>query len=107
MISISNARIGKTYLGFESHGILTLFIETIDGSSYQSIGGFGYDYRPDGKNWIAGGNDLTKHIRQILEVFGVDSWEKVGGFCRIKRDGNRLIAIGHIVEDKWWEPGFK
>lgn len=32
-------------------------------------------------------------------------WEKLPGtYCRIRQDHNKIHAIGHIIEDKWFVP---
>lgn len=96
-MTIENAKIHSTHLGFEGHGILTLGITVDFGGVSQMIGGFSYDH--DGRA------NLAKHVREILTVLGVEKWEDVRGFCRVDSSNGRLVALGHIVENKWWRPG--
>ena len=58
------AKIKESFLGYEDHGILTIYlrVEYGDGSS-QSIGGYQLDFRCG--TWVKG----------ILGATGVDEWE--------------------------------
>jgi hypothetical protein len=47
---------------------------------------------------------MLKWITGIMDVLGVDDWSKVPGqFARVRREGGLIRAIGHIVEDRWFE----
>lgn len=94
-MTIENAKIHSTHLGFEGHGILTLGITVDFGGASQMIGGYSYN----------SGGLLERHMREILTVLGVEKWEDVRGFCRVESSNGRLVALGHIVENKWWRPG--
>jgi len=61
------AKIERTFLGFEDHGILTGFLHVTYGSAAQGIGG--YTITP-----VAG-----PYIERTLKACGVDSWEKLRG----------------------------
>lgn len=92
-----NATIESTRLGSEGHGILTIFVNLDYGGSGQSFGG--HDLRPEGA--------LLKWVENILRVVGAARWEDlVGLHCRVRRDNPRgpVVAIGHIIEDKWFTP---
>lgn len=92
-----NAIIKSTRLGSDGHGILTIFINLDYGGSGQSFGG--HDLRPEGK--------LLEWVNGVLRAVGVRTWEDlVGTHCRVRRDSPRgpVIAIGHIIEDKWFTP---
>jgi len=40
-----------------------------------------------------------------MEARDVDRWEElIGEIVRIKGDCTAIHAIGHIIEDKWFEP---
>ena len=93
-----NAKIIKTQLGPEDHGILTSFI-FLDGANWG--GGFG------GRQ-LDGWKDFSKYLRKILEVAGADQWENLPGkHVRTRRDGGftQLIAIGHITKNIWLDKG--
>lgn len=90
---IYNVKITQVMLGVEDHGIPTSYL-TCEGEMNQGFGG--YDLRPGRAmlNWITG----------IQRVLGVSDWSKVQGqFARVRREDGRLVAIGHIVEDRWLE----
>lgn len=64
------AKIERTSLGFEDHGILTAYLHVSYGTARQGVGG--YDLRPDALPaavWIA----------RVLEACGVREWEKLAG----------------------------
>lgn len=44
-------------------------------------------------------------IERILNVVGVDNWEDlVGKHVRFERDHAGISKIGHILEDRWYDP---
>ena len=87
-----NARIATTRLGKEDHGIPTCEVRLeFDGAS-QSFGGYDLRGRPD-------------FPLQILEALQVETWEELPGkYCRIRQTHDRIHAIGHIIEDRWFNP---
>lgn len=94
---MQNAIIESTMLGFEDRGIFTymIYVNLSDGGT-QGFGGY-----------VLGGDYTNKVIKGILNAAGVDSWEKLKGrHVRVKKEGyhGRLEAIGHIMEDKWFDP---
>lgn len=96
-MSISNATIDSTSIRLESHGIPTFCLHLSQGALHQGFGN--YDLRDYGAD----------PLFQILKVVGVECWEDLPGkHMRIRRDkegaGGIIRAIGHIVEDKWYEP---
>src|SRR5574344_606051 len=101
-MDIANAQITNTFLGNESHGIMTFYIYVrLQGSSC-GIGGYslqGYD-----KKVTYSGKGLEA-IQQILNVVGVDSWEELKGkYIRVKDNGwgEPIDEIGNLIEDKWF-----
>jgi hypothetical protein len=93
-MEIKNAKIQSTFLGIEDHGIFTAMITLDYGESSQGFGNHDLTYRDYG----------IKYLRKILEVVGVDCWEELKGkHVRVKSDGH-IYSIGHIIEDKWFEP---
>lgn len=47
-----------------------------------------------------------EYIKGILKVADVDTWEELKGkYLRVKKDDSgKIIAIGNILEDKWFDP---
>jgi hypothetical protein len=61
------AKIEKTFLGLEDHGILTGFLQVTYGDAGQGIGGYSISH-------VAG-----DYLERTLKACGVDSWEKLRG----------------------------
>ena len=127
MIEEKNAKIESTTFGIEDHGILQFYIHlTYGGGGAQGFGGYCldepvfsmefddlYDYEKEkGGRFVrrrgtAAGMDA---ILKILEVIGVSSWEDLPGkSCRVRSEHSKIRAIGHYLNDKWfdWEEHFK
>lgn len=97
-----NAIITNAEIFIEDHGHLTamLYLDYGD-SGAQGFGGYGLQH------------NLTKNeknyagifIRRVLEIVGVDSWDKlVGKTLRVRASHERIYAIGNIVKDRWFYP---
>lgn len=108
-----NAKIDSTQLGMEYHDIMTYHLSLDYGdSSHQGFGGFTLDgpYKENGEFVERRGSAYgMESIMQILKTVGVSHWEDLPGkHIRVKRDyqanNSRIIAIGHITKDKWFEP---
>lgn len=92
---IQNARIEDTKLGFEDRGILTcmIYLDYGDGG-HQGFGGY------------ALGKEYTdKWLRGLLKVIGVDNWEDLKGkHVRARIVGGKIIELGHLLKDEWFDP---
>jgi len=89
-MEIKNAIITSTFLGFEDHGIFTLWLNFDLERGCQSFGG-----RKIG----------IFHIEEILRTLEVENWEKLIGIsCRIKGDQSHIGSIGHFIKDNWHTP---
>lgn len=89
---IENARIKSTMLGRQDHGILTggVNLEFAVGG-VQMFGG-----------WTLDGPYMATFVARVLDVIGVDYWEKLPGMpCRAMTNG-RIIAIGHFLDERWF-----
>lgn len=89
-----NARIERTFLGIQDHGMLVVVLEM----DYGDGSGQGYVRIL--------GDRAHLMLRNLLEVLGVDSWEKVqGSYCRVRRRSrssmDTITQIGHITRDVW------
>ena len=103
MSFITNAKISSTMLGIEDHGIMTFSLSMSFDSCGQGFGG----YALDGKAGKIGHAKSILAIRKILETVGVNKWEDLEGqLVRIKKDSEYngpIRAIGHIMEDNWFD----
>ena len=89
MIEEKNAKITKTFLGFEDHGLFTFFLHLDYGSSGQGAGGY-----------VLGRS--VEIIKKILEVVGVNEWEELPGkFIRVKAEHGKVHSIRNIIKGEW------
>lgn len=122
------AKITDTFLGRESHGILTCYLTVDYGGSGQMIGGYGLDEptwgtddgfvvgdRPDdptakfaGRRGRAYGMEF---VHRIIKACGVDSWEQIKGrtiyvLDDLPEDGS-TVGSGKVIgiENLPTEPG--
>lgn len=105
---IKNAKISGTMLGYEDHGILTCMISLDYGGGGQGFGGYGLD-APRKENGKFIGRFGTAYgmefIARILKAVGVDKWEDLKGkHVRVGASWTKVCRIGHIIEDKWFNP---
>jgi len=102
---IHNAKIVKTTLGFEDHGILTFFIECeFEQGSRQSFGGFRLDAPSKNEDGWVGHAFGIACVRKVIDTVGVDKWEDLKGrYLRIKKSGYNgpIEEIANIMEDNW------
>jgi hypothetical protein len=104
-VETKNAKITGTSLGYEDHGILTAMLHLDYGGSGQGFGG----YQLDSYSKELGGRIPHKacglFIQRVLEVVGVDKWEDLNGkHIRVQSTWDKVHAIGHILNDKWFIP---
>jgi hypothetical protein len=98
---IENARITATFFGIEDHGILTWVLTCERDSGTQGFGGWGFTHQPSGSK-VIGQAMLAEQVYALLKTLEVDSWEKLKGlYVRTKREDGMIVAIGHIVKNKW------
>jgi len=107
-MSIRNAKISKTTLGIEDHGIFSAWLHLDYGGSGQGFGGYALDGKPaersatSRRQGTAFGCDF---ITEILRTLEVDVWEKLPGtFCRVDADQGAVHRIGHPLKEQWFDP---
>lgn len=107
-IEIKNAVIECTHLGCEDHGIMTWCLQLKYGSTGQGFGNYALDDWNEGLKRRIGTAWGMESIGLLLNAVGVGSWEKLPGkYIRVKSESGwngKVVAIGHIVEDKWFSP---
>lgn len=90
-----NAVITDTMLGDEDHGIFTAMLTCEAAGFTQSFGG--YDLRHSDR--------AVQFIKGVLRVAGASSWERlIGKHVRIRAGHSKIHAIGHIINDEWFDP---
>ncbi len=112
-MTISNAKIISTHLGFEDHGIFTFILTVQYGdNSCQGIGLIAMDTPNHDEQGKFIGRIATREgmqmIMDILETVGVDRWERLQHqHVRVEHEGwgSSATRIGHITEDRWFKIG--
>lgn len=95
MSEIQNAKINSTHLGLEDHGIFTAFVYLRGDGWGQGFGG--YDLRR--------GKLAFLFLDGVNQAVGVSRWEDLANTgCRVKREEGLIVAIGHIIDNRWFEP---
>lgn len=104
-IETKNAVITGTNL-FIERDMLTAFVNLEYGkSSGQGFGGYELDKWDEGTQNYIPSKSCGLFIRRVLETVGVDKWENLKGkHVRVKADREKIYAIGHILENSWFEP---
>ena len=104
-MTIKNARITKTMLGREDHGIMTFMIFVEFDMSVCGIGGYALDqYDRETKSRVFSVKGMEA-ISRILEIADVERWEDLPGkYIRFKDNGwgSTIDEIGHIIKDDWF-----
>lgn len=94
MSEIINVQATSTFIGKEDHGIFTVGVHLSGNGIGSMYGGFMYQTVPE-YHVLA--------IIELLRVFDVGQWEKIPGkFCRAKLEGNRVVAVGHLISEIWF-----
>lgn len=104
MMDTHNAKIVDTFLGREDHGIFTYIVTVEYSRGHQGFGIYSLDdgtLTNEGEGFRRGTVFGMEMIIQLLDVLGVESWEKLKGTpCRIQVDGT-IKGIGHFMKDRW------
>lgn len=99
---ILNARISTTFLGYEDHGIFTLYLTLeMDGAGIV-IGGYALDtWNGTERTGTAKGMNL---LAKLLQVVGVSTWEELPNQpIRVVSNGlgRKISKIGHLMQNEW------
>lgn len=104
-----NAKIVKTTLGYEDHGILSYVLHLDYGGLSQGFGAYALDkpvHDANGKFLRRTGSAYgMETIARILKAVGVDTWEQLPGkHIRVRTTRTKVEAIGNILKDEWFCP---
>lgn len=104
-MEVKNAVITSTALTSSDHGCLSGWLYLDYGGSCQGFGGYAL-YLPNSFTHSKGQLNYAGHfIYRILEIAGVEEWSKLPGkTIRVKAEHEKVHAIGHIVEEDWFDP---
>jgi len=101
-MEIKNAIIKDTFLGVEDHGFFTFILHLDYGGSGQAAGLFLLDSTHEKYKLTTTGLFVTPLLREIFNISGVDCWEDLKGkHIRVKSDNEKVVSIGHVLNDKW------
>ncbi len=97
-----NAIIESVSIDCGDHGVLSAHLTLNYGGTGQVFGGYCL-YSPHRSG--DPGNYAGLFFWRVLEVVGVTEWSRLKGqTVRVKASGSKVEAIGHIVNDKWFNP---
>lgn len=108
---IVNAKIESCSIGYESHGIMTVWL-TLDygDGSKQGFGGYSLDEYDKTLKKRLPHKALSMFITRCIEVVGVSEWDKLKGkSIRVKLNGKAglgqsIEAIGNYLKNNWFYP---
>jgi hypothetical protein len=109
IFEIKNAVIEYTQLGKAgSKGLLSCWLMLDYGGTGQGFGGWCFDTlrNPRSTDFERVGTAWgMEFVRRVLATVGVDDWEDLQGkHVRVKATHSKVIAIGHIIKDRWFDP---
>lgn len=100
---IKNAIIKSASITCE--GILTVWLHLMYRSGGQGFGGHAL-YLPESRRLPPDKRDCAgQFITRCMEIARVKNWNDMEGRCiRVLADDTRVYAIGHILEEEWFNP---
>lgn len=104
MMEIKNATI--TSVDIDTERGLSMWVNLDYGGSGQGFGGFMlYNKKSWEKNNEHNKNYAGHFISRVMEVVGVDSFQKLKGKAvRVKADHGSVKSIGNFLKDEWFTP---
>lgn len=103
-MEIKNAIIKSAKLDTGDRGLLTSWLHLDYGGSGQGFGGYAL-YLPKSYSHHEMQSVAGHFIFRCMEIADVTEWQKlVGKTVRVKADHGKVHAIGHIVNDDWFNP---
>jgi hypothetical protein len=94
VIEIRNARITSVELGYAGFNVPSAWLHLDYGGAGQGFGG-----------WCLSGPAMSIFVMGVLDTLKLDEWNKLPGqIIRVKQSHSKVHAIGHPIEDKWFDP---
>ena len=99
-----NAIIQSTTITSADHGCLSAWLHLEHSGGCQGFGGYAL-YLPKSYKHHALQSVAGHFIWRCMEIAGVEYWENMPGkTIRVQGTASKIIAIGHIVKDDWFDP---
>lgn len=104
-IEIKNAIIEKAVLDIGDRGFLTANITlNYGGGAHQSFGNYAL-YLPKSFTHHKLNSVAGHFISRVMEVADASQWDKLSGkTIRVKASYDKILSIGHIINDDWFTP---
>lgn len=105
MIETRNAVIEKATINSDDHGLLSAWLHLDYGGRGQGFGGYAL-YLPKSYKHSTNQKNYAGHfIWRVMEIAGVGEWSALKGkTIRVKCEHSKVHAIGHIINDDWFNP---
>ncbi len=98
---IENAIIEQADIFVESSGVLTSWLKLRSNAGISGFGGYGLYAESRSTGDVTAGKFFTR----LLNIANAESWRQLAGKAiRIKRSGEYVFEIGHIVKEDWFCP---
>jgi len=103
-VTIKNAIIKSATITTHDRGFLDCWLDLDYGGSGQGFGGFVL-YLPESFDHHRLMSPAGHFIYRVMEIAGVESWKELEGKpIRVKSSFSHIDAIGHILNDDWFNP---
>lgn len=100
----TNAIIESVSITSADHGLLSAWVHVRFGGGGQGFGGYCL-YLPKSFTHHKLESCAGHFIWRVMEIAGVEEWAKCAGKAiRIKHSHSKIQAIGHIINDDWFDP---
>lgn len=103
---VMNAKITHVDLSMADHGCLDMAV-TMDGGGWGCVfGGYKLGSGYLGADEFEGSAAGLEYIMRVMDTIGVDRFNQMKGkYARcVFDDTQRIVMIGHITENKWFDP---
>jgi len=106
-IETKNAVIESARITNEDHGLLSAWLSLDYGGAGQGFGGYSLYLPKDFSHHKQAleANYAGHFIWRCMEIAGVSEWSQLKGkTIRVRCEHSKVHAIGHIVNDDWFNP---